>query len=675
MRTVSALVVVLGTLAIGLPHAHAQSTDGVLKRGIPESLIPGRALIKLNGLDPSTATLTSKEGRTLEEALKEIRMDTGVNLWLVRPSVLGWGLFEIRDLKDDAMPTEAQTLELIKALDGHAAVAAAQEDRWYRTFTLPNDAGYDDMWHLKNMGMEQAWDITTGSDAQRIGVVDTGVIRGHEDLSAKDQAGYDFIADDWTANDGNGRDAEYNDSGDGADCGYGNQGDSFHGTHVSGTILASTNNGAGVAGINWNAKLVTARSMGRCGGALSDIMEGAAWMAGYSVQNVPAIGADRVSVMNLSLGGESGCSNYEQDVIDWVNGEGVVFVAAAGNNGGSVGSPANCTGVVTVAAHGSDASRSLTPYSSFGSSVEVVAPGGYITGDNNDGILSAIGPGTDSYSWQQGTSMAAPHVTGAISLMQALDPSLDRAGIAALFAENPGPCSGCQGVPSLQLDAVLAAMGGTPSDPPVDPTPPPTSGDDAYEENDSFDAAVAISCGDVLNLEIVANDQDWFSFTADDGSAITASVQAASGADIDLYLLNGPANEDIIEYSESPTGTEEVQSVSTGSELHLVVNPYNGATDSYVLTLQCEGEPAANPNDPADPSDPADPNEPGQGTDDPTGGEQGGQGEFDPAPGGSGSDAPTRDVQAQGGCSQSGQSAPTLLVLGLLALFAIRRRR
>jgi serine protease len=669
MRNNSALVVLVATLTFGLPTANAQTeTQGVFKRGIPTTHIPGRALVKLTNLDPATARLTNKAGRTLDEALKEIRSDTGVDLWLVRPSVLGWGLFEIRAVGDDSIPSEAATSALIKNLQAHHAVKEAQEDRWYRRFALPNDAAYDDMWHLKNMGMEQAWDITTGLSSQRIGVVDTGLIRAHEDLSAKDQAGYDFIADDWTANDGDGRDAEYNDAGDGADCGNGNQDASFHGTHVSGTILATTNNSAGVAGINWNAKLVTARSMGRCGGALSDIMEGAAWMSGYSVQNVPSIGADKVSVMNLSLGGESGCSTYEQDVIDYVVGEGVVFVAAAGNNGGSVGSPANCSGVVTVAAHGSDASRSLTPYSSFGSSVEVVAPGGYITNDNAEGILSAMGPGTNTYSWQQGTSMAAPHVTGAISLMQALNPSLDRAGISDLFAANPGPCSGCQGVPSLQLDAVLASMGGVPVDPPVD-VDPPTNTDDAYEENDDFAQAFPISCGDSLDLDIVPNDQDWFTFTADAGSPISVQVEANAGGDIDLYLLTGPANEDIIEFSESPTGSESVQSTGSGQALALAVNLYNSTGDSYTLTLTCEGEEAdpiePDPTDPGtgtpgpDPEDEADPTDPiGESA------ESEGNGEQTP-----------RSIQASGGCSQAGQSAPSMLVLALFALLGIRRRR
>ena len=91
--------------------------------------------------------------------------------------------------------------------------------------------------------------------------------------------------------------------------------------------------------------------MGLCGGTLTDIMEAAAWMSGGTIENVPNIGADKVSVLNMSLGGQGACSWYEQQVVDWMNEQGVIVVAASGNDGGAVSSPANCNGVITVAAH------------------------------------------------------------------------------------------------------------------------------------------------------------------------------------------------------------------------------------------------------------------------------------------------------------------------------------
>ncbi|MCP4500066.1 MAG: S8 family serine peptidase [Deltaproteobacteria bacterium] len=118
---------------------------------------------------------------------------------------------------------------------------------------VPNDQHYPVMWHLDSIGAEAAWDISTGDASQRVGIVDTGILRNHEDLINKDAFGYDFVTCNNTfnncgnTNDGDGRDANYNDPGDACDNG---DSDSFHGTHVSGTMVASTNNSVGMAGTN-----------------------------------------------------------------------------------------------------------------------------------------------------------------------------------------------------------------------------------------------------------------------------------------------------------------------------------------------------------------------------------------------------------------------------------------
>src|SRR5581483_6962281 len=99
------------------------------------------------------------------------------------------------------------------------------------------------------------------------------------------------VSDPSASNDGDGRDDDYDDPGDAC----GNEPSSFHGTHVAGTIGATANNGKGVAGLNWNAGLVIARVLGRCGGSDVDIMEGSAWLAGAHIDGVPDVGADQVS--------------------------------------------------------------------------------------------------------------------------------------------------------------------------------------------------------------------------------------------------------------------------------------------------------------------------------------------------------------------------------------------
>src|SRR5262249_40636771 len=158
--------------------------------------------------------------------------------------------------------------------------------------------------------------------------------RSHEDVGQRAVGGFDFISDAGTGNDGNGRDSDFNDAGDA--CPQFGSGDSFHGTHVAATIGATADNGVGVVGLNWNAGLVIARAVGVCGGDIVDIGEAAVWLAGGHIDNVPDVGANKVSVMNLSLGSDQTCSQFEQDAVDFVNAQGSIFVVAAGNSAGPV---------------------------------------------------------------------------------------------------------------------------------------------------------------------------------------------------------------------------------------------------------------------------------------------------------------------------------------------------
>ena len=152
----------------------------------------------------------------------------------------------------------------------------------------PNDTRFADQWHYRyEPGVEEglnllpAWNITTGAANTVVAVVDTG-IRSHADLAGRTLPGYDFIDDVAVANDGNGRDADPADPGDWTtsnQCFLGSSAEdsSWHGTHVAGTIGAASNNGSGVAGVNWLAKVVPVRVLGRCGGYISDIVAGTRW--------------------------------------------------------------------------------------------------------------------------------------------------------------------------------------------------------------------------------------------------------------------------------------------------------------------------------------------------------------------------------------------------------------
>jgi serine protease len=197
---------------------------------------------------------------------------------------------------------------------------------------------------------------------------------------------------------------------------------------VAGTIGASSNNGSGVAGINWNGLILPVRVLGRCGGVMSDIADGMRWAAGLDVPGVPA-NPNRAQVLNLSLGGPGPCSETESNAISAITAAGSTVVVAAGNSSSEAISftPASCPGVITVAA--TDRNGSKAYYSNYGSVVEISAPGGDFSSYDSNGILSTLNsglqsPATDKYAFYQGTSMAAPHVAGVTSLLYSLIPAL-----------------------------------------------------------------------------------------------------------------------------------------------------------------------------------------------------------------------------------------------------------
>jgi serine protease len=330
---------------------------------------------------------------------------------------------------------------IARKLEALPGVEYAEPDFVMRPTLVPNDPSYSAQWHYYEafgINAPAAWDITTGSATVRVAVVDTG-ITDHPDLAGRWIGGYDFIADVPTANDGNGRDSDAHDPGDWVTanmCGPGEpaENSSWHGTHVAGTIGAASNNGLGVTGINWVSPIVPIRVLGRCGGFTSDIVDGMRWAAGLTVSGVPA-NANPAKVMNLSLGGPGACGSSYQNAINAINAAGAIVVIAAGNSNANAANhqPGNCNGVVTVAATDRDGNRTF--YSNFGTVVEISAPGGETNTNSpspapQNGILSTLNnglttPGSASYVYYQGTSMAAPHITGVISLMVSLNPSLN----------------------------------------------------------------------------------------------------------------------------------------------------------------------------------------------------------------------------------------------------------
>lgn len=301
---------------------------------------------------------------------------------------------------------------------------------------VPNDVDSEqysiDPDSTSNVDVVKAWSVHKGKGAV-VAVIDTGVDLDHEDLKKKIWKNTDEIADNGIDDDGNG----YIDDKKGFDfvnnngnpnpdpCNSGNGGVS-HGTHVAGIAAAKTDNSKGIAGMGWHTKIMALQVAG-CDGSMSDAAIAEA--VEYAVAN----GAD---VINLSLGG-FGKSSVLEAVIEDAIAQGVVVVAAAGNEGINVDrftyQPACITGVVTVAA--TDSSDEAASFSNFGSGcVDIAAPGVNVlsTVYFEEGS-SEFGKKYDSYS---GTSMATPVVAGIVSLLKAQEPSITPADVKTTLKDS-----------------------------------------------------------------------------------------------------------------------------------------------------------------------------------------------------------------------------------------------
>ena len=361
------------------------------------------------------------------------------------------------------------TLQAVKRVAADTDVAWVEPNWTAAPAAVPTDPLYPrQRWHYELVQLPAAWDVTNGNAAVTVAVLDTGT-RPHPDLDGQWRGGYDFVRGA-ASGDGDGLDPDPTDMGDrlGANL--------YHGTHVAGTIAAATNDGYGVTGVAPGVRLMPLRivDMDRIA-AVADIVQAIRYAAGLP-NDSGTLPAHRADVINVSIAAAVACPASLAEAVTAARGAGSIVVAAVGNsNRDQETFPAGCPGVVGVGAV--DALARKASYSNYGRGVDLAAPGGQIRDDRDgdgygDGVFSTLARGSGNatvptHEPLEGSSMAAPHVSGVFALMRSLDPALTPAAIDQLLASGaltvdigpPGPDTLGVGLISA-LKAVQAAAGG-----------------------------------------------------------------------------------------------------------------------------------------------------------------------------------------------------------------------
>ena len=355
--------------------------------------------------------------------------------------------------------------EVVAQLNQSSAVEFAEPNYLVQTAdTIPNDPNWSNQYGPANIQAPQAWDITTGSSAVVIAVIDTGAALSHPDLASKiwtnpgetgggketngvDDDGDGYI-DDWRGWDFvNGDNNPQDDNG--------------HGTHVAGIAAAASNNGVGVAGVAWGARVMPLKVLDNTGsGSESNVAAAMIWAANHGAR-----------IINLSLGGSSPSSVME-DAVTYAYLNGVTVVAAAGNeNTLGVLYPAAYDNALAVAS--TNASNNRSSFSNYGPEIDLAAPG--------SGIYSTVPTGSctfcrsDGYNTLSGTSMATPHVAGVAALLAGL-PQFDTPDKIRMGMESTTLDLGDPGWDQLYGFGLVQARNALLFDPSTitpTPTPPP----------------------------------------------------------------------------------------------------------------------------------------------------------------------------------------------------------
>jgi len=486
--------------------------------------------------------------------------------------------------------------ELITNLAADQDVVFVEPNYVVQAVLTPNDPNFNLLWGLKNnnvpgadINAAAAWDVTTGSTANVVGVVDTGVLYTHPDLAANMWSAPTSFTVTFGAQQ--------------ITCAAGTHGfrvingarscapvdDHFHGTHVSGTIGAVGNNNQGVVGVNWTASIMALKVLSSSGsGSIADAID----VIAFARQAKQIFGAQaNVRVLNNSWGG-GGFSQAMLNEINAANQADMLFVAAAGNDNANNNLipfyPANynAPNVVSVAATTITDARSS--FSNYGSStVHLGAPGSnvYSTTLNN------------SYTYASGTSMASPHVAGAAALILSVC-NLNTAGLKANILNNVDPIASMAGmtITGGRLDvnnSIQACKGNGPPDFTISATPP--SQTIRVGENTSYTISISPTNGfnGTVNLSLSllpAGITGSFASNMIFGGSgsTTLNIQTTAAASPGTYPLTVTGTNGNLVHSFN------VQLVLTDANFSMSASPSSqtivpGAGTSYAVTLTRTG--------------------------------------------------------------------------------------